>query len=64
MFYVKNLPNGERVVRVLAGLAGAVLAVVGGRRHGGLVAGSPARRASSRRACSASARPAPWSAAG
>lgn len=28
MFYAKNVPNGERVVRVVAGVAGAGLAVV------------------------------------
>jgi hypothetical protein len=28
MFYAKNVPNAERVVRVLAGAAGAGLAVV------------------------------------
>lgn len=27
MFYVKNVPNGERVLRVVAGLAGAGLAL-------------------------------------
>lgn len=28
MWYVKNLPKGERVVRVMSGLAGAGLSVV------------------------------------
>lgn len=42
MFYAKNVPNGERVVRVLAGAAGAGLAVafVGGTAGWLLAAGA------------------------
>ena len=43
MFYVKNVPNGERVVRVVAGLAaaGLGLSLLGGMA-GWLVAASAA----------------------
>ena len=42
MFYVKNVPNGERVVRVLAGAAaaGLALAFVGGTSGWLLAAGA------------------------